>query len=189
MTAGSGIVHEEFHSERFTREGGLFEAVQLWVNLPSKDKQAPPGYQGILDGDVPQVQLSGGSTARVIAGELRGVRGPAQTFTPMNVWDLQIESSTGTQIEFPEGHTSLAVIQTGSARLNGTSVEAVALAVFGHDGSKIRIVAENNARLLILSGEPIGEPVAGHGPFVMNTKEEIHRAIEDYQAGRMGRLA
>jgi len=189
MTAASGIVHEEFHSQRFAREGGSFEVVQLWVNLPAKDKMSPPGYQEILDAHIPCVPLGGGAgTARIIAGEFQGTRGPARTFTPIDVWDLQLEAGGACELSFIEGHTALILAQSGTVGLNDTPLEAVALAELEPNGERVRLEAESEARVLILAGEPIGEPIAGHGPFVMNTREEIRQAIEDYQAGRMGRL-
>ncbi len=189
MTAASGIVHEEFHSERFSREGGILEIVQLWVNLPAKDKLTPPHYQGILGSQIPQVPLlDGAGIARVIAGELQGARGSAQTFTPINIWDLQLVPNGATELRMTEGHTALLIVQSGVVRVNDTSVKAVELVSFDREGDLIHLRADSASRVLILSGEPLREPVVGQGPFVMNTREQIHQAIEDYQAGRMGHL-
>lgn len=195
MTAASGVVHEEFHSERFTRNGGTLEMVQLWVNLPAKDKMSPPRYQSLFDADIPRVALSDGAgTVRVIAGEFQGTKGPARTFTPVNVWDVEIAASREAEsreveLALPQGHTSLIAVQSGAVQINGTPVEAVELAELDRAGSQVRIKTEASARLLVLTGKPIGEPVVGQGPFVMNTREEITRAIQDYQNGQMGRLS
>jgi hypothetical protein len=189
MTAGSGIVHEEFHSERFSQAGGTLEMVQLWVNLRSKDKLSRPGYQGILDSQISKVSLpEEAGTARVIAGELMGTAGAAKTFTPINVWDLELNSGRAASLTIPHGHTSLLVVQTGTVRVNETPLQAVELALFDRRGDVVRVEAESRSRVLVLTGMPINEPVVGQGPFVMNTREEIHEAIQDYQAGRMGHL-
>jgi quercetin 2,3-dioxygenase len=189
MTAASGVVHEEFHSERFTREGGTLEMVQLWVNLPASEKMSPPRYQGLLDAEIPEVQLAGNAgTVRVIAGEFQGTAGPARTVTPIHLWDVKLAGAQGVELSLPEGHTALIVVQSGAVRINGTAVQAVELAELERTGTQVRLDAEEPSRLLVLSGAPIGEPVAGQGPFVMNTQEEIRQAIEDYRSGRMGRL-
>lgn len=189
MTAASGIVHEEFHGERFSREGGTLEMVQLWVNLPAKDKTAPPGYQSLENARIPAIPLPDeAGTARVIAGELLGTRGPARTFTPINVWDLQLAAGAATELAVPEGQTALIVVQSGQVLANATAVQAVELALFERPGTAIHLQARTAARILLLSGAPLNEPVVGQGPFVMNTREEIRAAIQDYQAGRMGRL-
>ena len=190
MTAASGIVHEEFHSERFSREGGTLEMVQLWVNLPAKDKLTPPHYQGILDAQIPQVPLpDGAGFARVIAGEFQGTRGPARTFTPINVWDLQLAPMGTSELRLTEGHTALLIVQTGAVQVNDTPVKAVELVLFDRAGDLVQLRADSDSRVLVLTGEPLNEPVVGQGPFVMNTREQIQQAIQDYQAGRMGHLS
>jgi len=190
MTAAAGVVHEEFHSERFTRDGGTLEMVQLWVNLRAKDKLSPPGYQGILDSQIPRVSLpQGAGTVRVIAGEFQGKRGPARTFTPINAWDLQLAAGGVVELPFTPGHTALLVVQNGAVQASSTPLKAVELALLDRAGDAIKLRAESDSRVLVLSGEPIREPVVGQGPFVMNSREQIVQAIEDYQAGRMGRLA
>jgi len=191
MTAASGLVHEEFHSERFARDGGVLEMVQLWVNLRAADKPTLPRYQEIRSSDIPTVSLEGGAgTARVIAGELQGVVGPAKTFTPVNVWDLRLKAGAVSTLSLPAGHTAMAVVQKGRVTLNdGTAMGGVELAIFDRDGSTIQIESRTDAVVLLLSGEPLNEPVVGQGPFVMNTTDEIRQAIVDYQAGRIGRLA
>jgi redox-sensitive bicupin YhaK (pirin superfamily) len=190
MTAASGIVHEEFHSDRFSREGGTFEVAQLWVNLPAKEKMSPPRYQEILDEQIPKVPLAAGSgTVRVIAGEFQGVRGPAKTFTPINVWDMQLAAEGPTKLSVESGRTAVVVVQQGSVRVNDShDASAVELVLFERDGDGIELRAASDVRALFLSGEPLGEPVVGQGPFVMNTRDEIRQAMLDYQAGRMGHL-
>jgi quercetin 2,3-dioxygenase len=189
MTAASGVVHEEYHSQRFSRAGGILEMVQLWVNLPAKDKLSTPRYQGLLADDIPCVSLAdGGGTARIIAGEFQGTKGAASTFTPINVWDLQLVASAAVDLQIPAGHTPLIIAQTGRVRINEQPLEAVELAVLDRAGTQVRLEAATSARILMLTGQPIGEPVVGQGPFVMNTREEIREAIQDYQAGRMGQL-
>lgn len=189
MTAASGVVHEEFHSERFTREGGTLEMVQLWVNLPAREKMSPPRYQGLFDADIPRGTLvDNAGTIRVIAGDFQGAVGPATTVTPINVWDVQLVGSQDVELNLPEGHTALIVVQSGTVRINETAVQAVGLAELERIGTHVLIGAEAPSRLLVLTGEPIGEPVSGQGPFVMNSQEEIRQAIEDYRSGRMGQL-
>ena len=191
MTAASGVVHEEFHSEAFTQRGGTFEVAQLWVNLPAREKMSPPRYQEIRDADIPRVELpDGAGTARVIAGEFAGTRGPATTVTPIIVCDLQLAAGRAAELVLPHGYTTMLVVQHGAVVLNGSeTVDGVALATFERAGERIGVECTEDARLLLLSGQPIGEPVVGQGPFVMNTREEIRQAMEDYQSGRMGTLA
>ncbi len=190
MTAASGVVHEEFHSERFSRDGGTLEMVQLWVNLPAKEKQSPPRYQGLLAGEIPCVSLAnGGGTVRVIAGEWQGTKGVARTCTAINAWDMQLAEAGAIDLEIPAGHTALVIVQSGKVRINEQQLTAVELAVLDRAGTQVHMVAVTSARILVLTGDPIGEPVVGQGPFVMNTREEIREAIQDYQAGRMGHLS
>jgi redox-sensitive bicupin YhaK (pirin superfamily) len=191
MTAASGVVHEEFHSEEFTRNGGTFEVAQLWVNLPAKQKMSPPRHQEIRDRDIPRVNLKGDAgTARVIAGEFAGTRGPAQTVTPIIVCDLQLAAGRSTQLTLPDGYTTMLVVQRGKLLLNDAdSAGGVSLALLDRADDTVAIDCRENARALLLCGAPIGEPVVGQGPFVMNTREEIRQAMIDYQSGRMGSLA
>jgi redox-sensitive bicupin YhaK (pirin superfamily) len=190
MTAAAGLVHEEFHGRAYAQRGGPFEMVQLWVNLPAKHKLAPPGYQEILDAQIPVADLPGGAgSARVIAGELAGAKGPARTFTPMHVWDLRFSSDAPAQLELPDGWTTALVGLHGSLRANGAeAIGPAEVGLFDRSGTRIEIQAAAGATALLLSGEPIDEPIVGHGPFVMNRVEEIRDAIEDYRSGRMGRL-
>ncbi len=190
MTAASGVVHEEFHSHEFTRNGGTLEMVQLWVNLPAAVKMSPPRYQAILADQVPTVPLADGAgTVRVIAGEFRGTKGPARTFTPVHLWDLRLQAGRSTELILPDGYTTVLLVQKGAVTLNGSeAAAAVALAFFDRAGERITIDCQENATALLLCGEPIAEPVVGRGPFVMNTQAEIRQAIADYQNGVMGQI-
>ncbi len=190
MTAGGGIVHEEFHSRAFSAHGGTIEMVQLWVNLPARHKMTPARYQTLLDAQIPVVPLAdGASRARLIAGELQGHRGPAQTFTPMQVWDLRIEAGTTARLPGTAGHTLALVVLHGTIDVNGAAAGAGQLVHLARDGEQVAIHTVDGATVLWLSGEPIDEPVVGYGPFVMNSVEEIHRAIDDFNRGRFGTIA
>lgn len=190
MTAGAGILHEEFHSERYAREGGPFEMVQLWVNLPARHKMAPPGYQAILGADIPAEPLPGGAgEVRVIAGRCGAAQGPARTFTPMNVWDVRLAPGPSVALDQPEGWACLLVVLAGSVRLgDGTELKAAQMATLSTSGSALAVVADAPAKLLLLAGEPLNEAVVGYGPFVMNSRDEIVQAIEDFNAGRFGQM-
>lgn len=190
MTAASGVVHEEKHEKEFSKQGGIFEMVQLWVNLPKAHKMSAPRYQAITKEQIPTVQLGDGGYARVIAGELDGVRGPATTFTPVNVFDVRLSAGHEATLHLPEGHNTGLVLLKGQAALGDEQqvLEEAQLALLSRDGEQITVKAREDSTILVLSGEPIGEPVASYGPFVMNTKEELVQAVNDYQAGRMGRL-
>lgn len=187
MTAAAGVVHEEWHEQAFTKRGGILEMVQLWINLPAKDKMSSPRYQEILDRQIPNVALDGGGTIRVIAGEYDGVQGPARTFTPIMVLDLRLRASGHAEVSLPDGHAGLVVVLHGKAILNDSDAAGEAeLAIFEREGEGVLIEAKEDAVVLILSGEPINEPVVSYGPFVMNTQEQIRQAISDYQRGRLG---
>lgn len=190
MTAAGGIIHEEFHSSSFARTGGPFKMVQLWVNLPSKDKMAPAGYQGILSSDIPVVDLPGHTgKARIIAGELYGARGPAKTFTPVNVWDVRLDRDADFSLPLPDGHTSMLVVLGGHITVNGDQqVGEAEVLLLSREGGEVTIHADGDTTLLVLTGEPIDEPIVGHGPFVMNTEAEIRQAIDDFNKGRFERL-
>ena len=191
MTAASGILHEEFHSHEFTKTGGTLEMVQLWVNLPAKHKMAKPGYQTLLDADIPSVDLpDGAGRVRVIAGEFDGHKGPARTFTPIDVWDVRLNANRKAEWKVAEGRTLALIVLHGTVQVNGNQLAREGeLVCFERDGSEISIEANNDATLLLLSGEPIDEPIAGYGPFVMNTEAEIHQAIADFNSGKFGRMA
>ncbi|MDZ7770606.1 MAG: pirin family protein [Woeseiaceae bacterium] len=190
MTAASGILHDEFHSQAFTESGGTLEMVQLWVNLPASSKMAPPGYQTLLNADIPLVPLpDDAGSARIIAGEFAGQRGPARTYTPMNVWDLRLNAGTTGRISVPEGWTTALVVLHGTVQVNGSEIAREAqMVLLEQDGTDIVIDANNDAVVLLLNGEPIDEPLAGYGPFVMNTDAEIRQAINDFNSGRFGRI-
>lgn len=189
MTAGAGILHEEFHSPQFTQTGGTMEMVQLWVNLPAAHKMTTPGYQAIKAADIPTVELADDGVLRVIAGEFDGVAGPARTFSPMNVWDVQLKPGAVSHFEVPEGWSCAVVVLHGTVMINDEEIAREAqLAVLDRDAHKVSVEANNDAAFLVLSGEPIDEPIVGHGPFVMNSSEEISQAIKDFQSGRFGVL-
>ena len=191
MTAASGVVHEELHEAEFTKSGGVFEMVQLWVNLPKAQKMSKPGYQAITKEQIPVIELEGGGHARVIAGELLGKRGPASTFTPVNLFDVILKAGERLELPLPEGHNAAVVLRKGEVLLNGTDWlrGEAQIAPLSETGNAVTLEAKTETQLLILSGEPIHEPVASYGPFVMNTREELGQAVEDYRAGRMGRLS
>ncbi len=191
MTAASGIVHEEFHGRDFARRGGLFEMVQLWVNLPAKDKLAAPSYQSILNSQIPAVSLPGGQgTVRVIAGEFNGAQGPAKTFTPILVWDLRFAAKQRTEISLPNDYTTALVVLKGALRFDGSAtIETADVGLFDRAGTSISVECVQDTTALLLCGKPIDEPIVGQGPFVMNTAQEIRQAIADYSSGKMGRLS
>ncbi|HUH37701.1 MAG TPA: pirin family protein [Spongiibacteraceae bacterium] len=186
MTAGAGILHDEFHSPAFSRTGGTLELVQLWVNLPAKDKMTAPGYQAILDTHIPVVAMpEGAGSARIIAGELNGHRGPARTRTPMNVWDMRFKAGASRTLRLPQGWPAALAILHGVVQVNGRALASDAQLVrLESSGSNVVIEARSDATALLLSGEPIAEPIVGHGPFVMNTGQEIAQAIEDFNSGK-----
>jgi redox-sensitive bicupin YhaK (pirin superfamily) len=186
MTAARGILHEEMHGRAFAEKGGTLEMVQLWVNLPARHKMSAPGYQEILDAAIPAVPLGAdGSRVRIIAGDYNGTKGPARTFTPVNLWDLRLAAGRRTELTLPDGFTTLLFVLKGRVLVNGTEpVGTAELAMFEREGRDIALEAEEETTVLVLSGEPIDEPVVGYGPFVMNTRAEIGQAMADFQAGR-----
>lgn len=183
-------MHKEFHSRDFTASGGNFEMVQLWVNLPARDKSADPGYQGITDAQIPALELEDGAgRIRVIAGAFDGVKGPARTFTPLDVWDLRLNAGKTVRLDPVDGHNVIVVALSGDVTVNGEArLSGPATARLSREGGQVVIEAAGDAKLLILAGEPIDEPVAAYGPFVMNTEGEIRKAIKDYNAGHFGQL-
>ena len=189
MTAGGGILHEEFHSEAFTASGGTFQVVQLWVNLPAEHKMTAPGYQAIAKADIPEVALADSArSVRVIAGEYAGAKGPAKSFTPMHVWDLRLGAGGKTALDLPEGWTALLAVLEGKVDVNGAPAGPAEIAELARAGREVEITAREDAKLLLLSGAPIDEPIAAYGPFVMNDKAEIRQAIADFNEGRFGRM-
>ncbi len=191
MTAGAGILHQEFHSDEFAKRGGVLQMVQLWVNLPAKHKMTPPAYQAILNKSIPEIELSNSrGSIRVIAGEYEGNKGPAKTFTPMNVFDVRLKKGEELVLPAADGwNTSLVVLRGAleSAERGAVAKDAKML-MFSQDGQDITIKALDDSVALLLSGEPIDEPIVGHGPFVMNTREEINQAISDFNQGAFGRI-
>lgn len=185
MTAGKGIIHEEFQSEEFTRKGGTFQMVQLWVNLRAQDKNTKPRYQNLSKAQIPVVALPNeAGTVRIIAGEYGGFKGPAQTFTPINLWDVNLQSGKSAEFPLPDGHTAAFILLSGEVVVNGdANAGECDLAIFARTGSGISITARKDTQLLVMDGEPIAEPVVGRGPFVMNTHAEIEQAFEEYQLG------
>jgi redox-sensitive bicupin YhaK (pirin superfamily) len=210
MTAGRGIIHEEFHSSSFAETGGTFEMCQFWLNLPAKDKMTPPGYQSIVKDQIPNVPLapvgispqdlsslqdSGeGAIAKVIAGELNGTRGPAVTFSPVELWDIEFGSMTNTPFELhvPAGHNCIVFVRRGTISVGAEGseqvVESQGVALMHREGSTLRVTPTTpGSQIIVLGGEPLNEPIANSGPFVMNTEEELAKAREDYMMGRMGK--
>ena len=191
MTAASGIVHEELHENEWAKNGGTLHAIQLWVNLPRASKMSAPSYQTILNADIPSIDLDGGAgRLRVIAGSFLGHRGPARTFTPIELYDLQLKAGTSVSLKLPDGHNASLLVLQGGASVNGGQAAGEAqLIVCTRNGSQITVVAHEDSRILVMAGEPIEEPITRYGPFVMNTRAELMQAAEDYQAGKMGHLS
>ena len=198
MTAASGIVHEEWLNPAFNARGGVLEMAQLWVNLPAKDKMTPPRYQEIVNAQIPAVTAEGGAWVRVIAGEFAdpnstarsGARGPAMTYSPINVWDVQMKASQSLDLSVAEGYTTLFAVLKGSVRVNGAdTVASPALVILDRDGTQAKLEALEDASVLVLNGEPLNEPVVGYGPFVMNSRDEIMQAVRDFQCGKFVRSA
>jgi quercetin 2,3-dioxygenase len=191
MTAASGILHEEFHSPTFTRTGGALEMAQLWVNLPAVHKMSAPRYQTLLKADIPQIDLADGAgSVRVIAGSFAGSGGPAHTFSPLNVWDVRMQSGRDASISLPEGHTTAIAVLRGSVTVNGSRRAGDAeLLILDRAGVLVHIEAAADSTLLLLSGAPIAEPIVGYGPFVMNSRQEIETAVKDFQRGKFGRMS
>ena len=191
MTAASGILHDEFHTPAFSQAGGTLDMVQLWVNLPARAKMSPPRYQAILDATIPAVPLADkAGLLRVIAGNYGAHAGPAYTVTPMQVWDVRLNAGASVELPAADGWNTAVVVLHGSVQVNGASAAGDAQWVLlERSGSGLSLQAETDAVLLVLSGEPIDEPVSGHGPFVMNTREEIVQAVNDFNSGRFGSIA
>lgn len=190
MTAASGVVHEELHEAEFTKNGGVFEMVQLWVNLPKAQKMSKPQYQGITKEQIPVIELPAGGHARVIAGELLGRLGPARTFTPVGLFDVILKAGERFELPLLEGQNAAVVLRKGEVTLNGGDLlhGEAQIAPLTPEGDGVLLEAKVDTQLLVLSGEPINEPVASYGPFVMNTQDELRQAVADYRAGRMGHL-
>ena len=189
MTAGAGLLHKELHSAAFTRRGGRFEVLQLWVNLPAKSKITAPRYQELRANDIPVVRLGEASSVRVIAGEFGGAKGPALTFTPVSLLDVRLHAGQDLRLSLKDGYTAALYVLKGKVLLNGAeAASATELVVLDREGDEITIQATADATLLVMNGRPIEEPVAGYGPFVMNTPEQIQQAFKDLHAGRLGKI-
>ncbi|OUM34805.1 MULTISPECIES: pirin family protein [Pseudomonas] len=190
MTAANGIIHEEFHSPGFARSGGTLEMVQLWVNLPARDKRAAAGYQTLLGGDIPVVALDADAgSLRVIAGDYRGHQGPARTFTAMDVWDLRLNAGASLQLPVAAGRNAALVVLRGNVQINGErDAGPSSLVLLDPKGEDVTVEALEGASVLLLSGEPIDEPIVGYGPFVMNSQAEIAESFDDFHAGRFGQM-
>ena len=191
MTAASGIVHEEMHEREWAKRGGTLQAIQLWVNLPKASKMSAPGYQTIMKEQIPGIELEDGAgSLRVIAGSVHGVKGPANTFTPIELYDLRLRAGGKTIIRLPVGHSVALFVLNGRVIVDGAaSAGESELAVLGHGKGQVGLEAQEDTTILVLAGAPIEEPIARHGPFVMNTKAELIQAVQDYQAGTMGHLS
>ena len=188
MTAGAGILHEEFHSAEFTRTGGELKMIQLWVNLPAKDKMTQPGYQSITADVIPDVELpNNAGHMRVIAGRYGDIVGPAHTFSPLNVWDLQLNQSQEITLHQPAGWSTALVVLEGEVVVNGSAREGQ-LVVLSQKGEALHLSASSNAKVLLMAGEPLQEPIVGYGPFVMNTKAQIAEAVRDFNSGHFGQI-
>jgi redox-sensitive bicupin YhaK (pirin superfamily) len=185
MTAGAGIFHEEYHEEGLTRRGGRMHMMQLWVNLPRKHKAAPPAYQGLVASQFPAVPLPGG-TVRVLAGEYEGVRGPARSFTPITMLDVRLRAGGELPATLPGTYNALAVVVKGRVAAGDATASTGELVLFANDGDRLLLTAKEDAHVILLSGEPIDEPIVQYGPFVMNTVREIEQAIEDVNRGKFG---
>ncbi|MDU7371321.1 MAG: pirin family protein [Klebsiella michiganensis] len=190
MTAGAGILHEEFHSAEFTRTGGELKMIQLWVNLPAKDKMTQPGYQSITADVIPDVELpNNAGHMRVIAGRYEDIVGPAHTFSPLNVWDLQLNQSQEITLHQPAGWSTALVVLEGEVVVNGEgSAREGQLVVLSQKGEALHLSASSNAKVLLMASEPLQEPIVGYGPFVMNTKAQIAEAVRDFNSGRFGQI-
>ncbi len=189
MTAGSGLLHKEMHSPEFTRRGGRFHALQLWVNLPAKSKMTPPRYQTLRAQDIPVVSLpQEAGTVSVIAGEFGGAKGPASTFTPVNLYDLRLRAGHRAQLDLKDGFSAGLYIVNGRTLVNGEAAGEGELVVLERKGNEVTIKATADATVFVMNGAPINEPVAGHGPFVMNTQDQIRQAFADYQRGQLGKI-
>jgi quercetin 2,3-dioxygenase len=185
MTAGSGIMHQEFLEEKFNKEGGEFSMVQLWVNLPAKDKLTKPNYQAITKEMIQQVEVDG-SKVRVIAGEFQNVKGPAKTFSPVNIYAIELNNAL--DLNLPADYTTIILVLNGEVEINNIKVGASHLVRFENVGEIIDLKTTSSTKLLVLSGQPLNEPIAHYGPFVMNTQSEIMEAINDFNAGKFGAI-
>lgn len=189
MTAASGVLHKEYHEKEFSKSGGDFQMVQLWVNLPAKDKMSEPKYQAIPNATMGKYELPDGKgLIEVIAGKYDSVEGPASTFTPVNMMNAKLKAGASAEFNFPGTYNTVALVVEGNVKINGSDVKTDHLVLFKNEGEKFLVESDENATVLILSGEPIKEPIAAYGPFVMNTREELLQAFDDMNKGKFGVL-
>ena len=190
MTAASGVLHKEYHEEEWSKTGGDFQMVQLWVNLPKKDKMSPPKYQAIKYEDINRYALKNGNgQIEVIAGEYKGIMGAASTFTPIHMLNAKLNKGGKADFQFPAHYNTALLVLEGTILINGNEQTPTDhLALMANDGENFEIEAADDAIVLVLSGQPINEPIAAHGPFVMNTKEELKEAFNDFNNGKFGYL-
>ena len=190
MTAASGILHKEYHEKEFTKTGGTFQMVQLWVNLQSKHKMSKPKYQPLTQSQMGKYELPGnGGIVEIIAGEFNGEKGPAFTFSPMQMYNIRIKKSASFEFNLPENYNTSILVIEGSVKINETDIApADNFILFNNDGESISILADEESVLLVMSGEPIDEPIAAYGPFLMNTESEIMEAYNDLNKGKFGFL-
>ena len=187
MTAGSGLLHNEFMTAEFSRMGGVQHAVQLWINLPRKDKMTPPRYQPLTRESIPEVEFVWGRV-RVIAGEFQWILWAAKTYSPVELYDIRFDYTGSLDITLPEGYTSMLLIAEGESFAWEKYLQNGDMVHFSKSGTDITLTSSTKAKLLLMAGKPLDEPVVAHGPFVMNTHEEIRQAFEDFQSGKMGSI-
>ncbi len=190
MTSGKGILHKEYHEKNFSKKGGEMQMVQLWVNLPAKDKMTEPKYQNIENKDLAKVDLGSGiGSIDIIAGEFLNSKGPASSFTPLSLLNVKLNKGKGTSLSFNESHNTGLLIIKGNVTINNKErAPTNHFVLFENKGKEFTVKAEDDAEILILSGEPIDEPIASYGPFVMNTNDEIRQTIDDFNNGKFGYL-
>jgi len=189
MTAASGILHKEYHGKELTQKGGVLHGAQIWVNLPAKFKMTPPKYQALLHKDMGKHNLDNNAgVIHIIAGNYQGTKGPAQTFTPVHIYDIRLNENAVMEMDFPKNYNTFALVMEGEANFNEKKVPQDHLVLFKNKGEDIAVKAITKSTILLLSGEPINEPIIQYGPFVMNTEEEINKAIQDYNTGKFGVL-
>ena len=188
MTAASGILHKEYHEEEFSKKGGPFQMIQLWVNLPAKDKMSKPKYQAITNDQLGKYQLNNGGVVEVISGEFKGVKGAASTFTPIEMYNAKIKRGGSVTFDLPENFNTGILVVEGPVKVNGEFAPADNFILFKNEGETISIEAAEDSILFVISGEPINEPIAAYGPFLMNTHKELEEALDDFNKGKFGYL-
>ncbi|KIA95451.1 short-chain dehydrogenase [Pedobacter kyungheensis] len=190
MTAAGGVLHKEYHEAQYSLTGGPFQMVQLWVNLPAKHKMGKPGYQAIKQADMAHFDLpENGGKIEIIAGNYEGIQGSAHTFTPIEVYNARLNKGAKANFSFPANFNTGFMVIEGSIKVNGSDTAAADSFIhFKNEGTTIEVEALEDSVILMLSGEPLNEPIVQYGPFLMNTEAEIHQAIEDYNQGRFGYL-